>query len=69
MGFSSALIVRAYVENETLGWRNLFSEVVTFDLPLVGERIVTVDYICSIDIGSGTLQLGVENLFNRPCCL
>jgi iron complex outermembrane receptor protein len=23
-----------------------------------------VDYISSIDIGSGTLQLGVENLFN-----
>lgn len=69
------LIIRAYVENETLpGWRNrlqaLFSgsrDRFNDDLAF-GRRAVdsylTVDYISSIDIGSGTLQLGIENLFN-----
>ncbi len=69
------LIIRAYVENETLpGWHNRLQALFSGsrarfnDDPAFGRRAVdsylTVDYISSIDIGSGTLQLGIENLFN-----
>lgn len=69
------LKLTAYIENETLpGWRNrlqlLYSgnrdrafedEVDLTDI----ESYVTVDYISSIRIGSGELQIGVQNLFNN----
>lgn len=71
------LKLAAYVENETLpGWRNrlqaLFSgnrDVFRDDSTAFGRRPVesyfTLDYISSIQIGSGTLQLGIENLFDN----
>ncbi|PSO80471.1 MAG: TonB-dependent siderophore receptor [Cyanobacteria bacterium QS_4_48_99] len=70
------LKVTAYVENETSpGWRNrlqaLFSgsRDVFDDSTAFGKRPVEsyfiVDYISSIEIGSGTLQIGIENLFNN----
>lgn len=66
----------AYVENETLpGWRNrlqaLFSgsRDVFPDTTAFGRRPVesyfTLDYISSIQLGAGTLQLGIENLFDH----
>ena len=69
------LILRAYVENETLpGWRNRLQALFSGsrdrfdDSTVFGRRAVesyfTLDYISSINIGSGTLQLGIENLFN-----
>ncbi|BAT54657.1 putative ferric aerobactin receptor [Nostoc sp. NIES-3756] len=70
------LKITAYVENETLpGWRNrlqaLFSgnrEVFSTNTTAFGRRPVesyfTLDYISSLKIGSGTLQVGIENLFN-----
>lgn len=70
------LKITAYVENETLpGWRNrlqaLFSgnrEVFTNNTTAFGRRPVesylTVDYISSVKLGTGTLQVGLENLFN-----
>lgn len=71
----SPLKLTAYVENETLpGWRNrlqlLFSgnrdrafndEV---DLAKI-ESYATVDYISSIRLGTGELQIGIQNLFNN----
>lgn len=71
------LKITVYVENETLpGWQNrlqaLFSgsrDVFGDDSTLFGRRPVesyfTLDYISSIRMGSGTLQLGIENLFNN----
>ncbi|MEA5506900.1 TonB-dependent siderophore receptor [Halotia wernerae UHCC 0503] len=71
------LKITAYVENETLpGWRNrlqaLFSgnrEVFTSNTTAFGRRPVesylTVDYISSVKLGAGTLQLGLENLFDN----
>ncbi|KZL47946.1 ligand-gated channel [Nodularia spumigena CENA596] len=70
------LKLTAYVENETLpGWRNrlqaLFSgdrEVFANNNTSFGRRPVesylTVDYISSVKLGRGTLQVGLENLFN-----
>ncbi|MEA5583639.1 TonB-dependent receptor [Nodularia harveyana UHCC-0300] len=69
------LKVTAYVENETLpGWRNrlqaLFSgsrEVFTNNTAFGRrpvENYLTVDYISSVKLGTGTLQVGLENLFN-----
>ncbi|MGG6287165.1 TonB-dependent receptor, partial [Leptolyngbya sp. AN03gr2] len=68
------LKLTAYVENETLpGWRN------RLQAQYVGNRdrafvdgadpagvtnYFTVDYVSSIRLGGGTLQLGIENLFN-----
>lgn len=70
------LKLTAYVENETLpGWRNrlqaLFSgnrEVFGNNITAFGRRPVesylTVDYISSLQLGTGILQIGLENLFN-----
>lgn len=70
------LKIVAYVENETLpGWRNrlqaLFSgsRDVFSDSTAFGRRPVesyfTLDYISSIQLGVGTVQLGIENLFDH----
>ncbi|AFY66506.1 TonB-dependent receptor domain-containing protein [Geitlerinema sp. PCC 7407] len=74
-GFSiSPLKISAYVEHATTpGWSNrlqaLFSgsrdpEGDGFGLGEV-ESYFTVDYLSSIELGRGTLTLGVENLFNN----
>lgn len=70
----SPLKLTAYVEHQTLkGWRN------RFQLLFSGNRsrafndgaedgkisnFITVDYISSIQIGKGELQIGIQNLFN-----
>lgn len=70
------LKLTAYVENETLpGWRNRLQALLSGDRDVFGESAafgrrpvdsyVTVDYISSIQLGSGTLQIGVENLFDN----
>lgn len=69
------IILTAYVENETLpGWRNrlqllysggrdrAFDEDV--DLQEVDPYVV-FDLISSVEIGEGTLNLGIQNLFNN----
>lgn len=65
----------AYVENETLpGWRNRlqllysgtrnrFNNSTAFGRQAVDDY-VTVDFVSFIKVGSGTLQIGIENLFN-----
>jgi iron complex outermembrane recepter protein len=70
------LKITAYVENETLpGWRNRLQallsgnrEVFTTNTTAFGRRPVesyfVVDYISSVKLGTGTLQIGIENLFN-----
>ena len=71
----SPVTFTTYVENETLpGWRNriqmlysasrdrAFDEDV--DLQEVDSYAV-FDFISSVDIGEGTLNLGVQNLFNN----
>ena len=65
----------AYVENETLpGWRNrlqmlysgardrAFEEEVDFQEV---ESYIVFDLISSLEIGEGTLSLGIQNLFNN----
>ena len=65
----------AYVENETLpGWRNrlqmlysggrdrAFDEEVDFQAV---DSYVVFDLISSVEIGKGTLRLGIQNLFNN----
>jgi len=71
----SPLKLTSYVENETLpGWRNRLQLVLLGDrdrafedgvdeVPIDG--FVTVDYISSIRLGPGELQIGIENLFNE----
>jgi iron complex outermembrane receptor protein len=69
------LKLTAYVENQTLkGWRNrlqlLFSgnRDRAFEDGVEDGKIssyVTVDYISSIQIGQGELQIGIQNLFNN----
>ncbi|MGP1384399.1 MAG: TonB-dependent receptor domain-containing protein [Thainema sp.] len=69
------LKLTAYVENETLpGWRNRLQALFVggrdraFDAgvdPVTIEDYVVVDFISSVDIGPGTLQVGVENLFDN----
>ncbi|MBE9193537.1 TonB-dependent receptor [Gloeocapsopsis crepidinum LEGE 06123] len=66
----------AYVENQTLpGWRNRLQLLAVggrsrnfegggFD-PRATDGYVVVDYISSINIGSGTLNIGIQNLFNN----
>ncbi|MEO1466032.1 MAG: hypothetical protein AAFR89_07345, partial [Cyanobacteria bacterium J06633_1] len=66
----------AYVENETLpGWsnrlqalfsgnRDLFADNTRFGRRPVDSYFV-LDYISSIKMGSGTLQIGVENLLDN----
>lgn len=65
----------AYVENETLpGWRNRlqalfsgsrdrFEDEAIFGQASV-DSYVTVDFISSIQLGPGTLEIGIGNLFN-----
>ncbi|MBW4678518.1 MAG: TonB-dependent receptor [Microcoleus vaginatus WJT46-NPBG5] len=65
----------AYIENQTTpGWSNrlqlLFSgnRSAGFEAGLDGapiESYITVDYLSSIQIGRGTLQIGVQNLLNE----
>jgi iron complex outermembrane receptor protein len=69
------LKLTAYVENETLpGWRNRFqllysgtrnrfNNSTAFGRQAVDDYI-TVDFVSSIKLGSGTLQVAIENLFN-----
>lgn len=64
----------AYLENETLpGWNNRLQALIVGGRnraaaagvePLPIESYATVDFISSVDIGSGTLQIGIENLFD-----
>ncbi|MGJ3252772.1 MAG: TonB-dependent receptor domain-containing protein [Elainellaceae cyanobacterium] len=71
------LKITAYVENETLpGWRNRFQALFVggrdraFD-PDEGpdfapvESYFVLDYISSIDLGPGSLQIGVHNLLDE----
>lgn len=75
-GFRIAPIkVTAYVENETLpGWRNRlqalfsgsrdrFEDEAVFGQAAV-DSFITVDYISSIKIGPGTLEIGIANLLD-----
>ncbi|MGG6266601.1 TonB-dependent receptor [Leptolyngbya sp. AN03gr2] len=69
------LKLTAYVENETLpGWRNRlqllysgsrdrFNNSSAFGRQAVNDYL-TVDFLTSVKIGSGTLQVAIENLFN-----
>ncbi|MGG6298305.1 TonB-dependent receptor domain-containing protein [Leptolyngbya sp. AN02str] len=71
----SPIKVTAYVENETTpGWRNrlqllysgdrdVFDSDTVFGQRAVGSY-VTVDYISSIALGPGNLEIGITNLFN-----
>lgn len=70
------LKISAYIENETLpGWRNRLQALLSGDRDVFGDTIafgrrpvesyLVVDYISSIQLGSGTLQLGIENLFDN----
>ncbi|MBD2360534.1 TonB-dependent receptor [Anabaena minutissima FACHB-250] len=71
----SPLKLTAYVENETLkGWRNRVQLLFSGDRDRAFEdgvedgkisSYVTVDYISSIKIGQGELQIGIQNLFNN----
>jgi iron complex outermembrane receptor protein len=71
----SPLKLTSYIENETLpGWRNRLQMVFlgdrdrAFDEGVDGadiEGFITVDYISSIRLGPGNLEIGVENLFNE----
>jgi len=78
VALSSATIqpfkLSAYVENETLpSWTNRIQvlwvgsrdRAFDADIDLVAiDSYAVVDYISSISVGSGVIQLGVENLFN-----
>jgi iron complex outermembrane receptor protein len=71
----SPIKVTAYVQNETLpGWNNRLQMLYVgnrdraFDEgrdPVPIESYITVDLISSIKLGGGTLQLGIENLFDE----
>ncbi|MBW4653094.1 MAG: TonB-dependent receptor [Kaiparowitsia implicata GSE-PSE-MK54-09C] len=72
---SSPFKLTAYIENQTTpGWRNRLQAL------LVGDRdrafndgidrapyegYVVVDFISSVQVGSGTLNIGIENLLNE----
>jgi iron complex outermembrane receptor protein len=71
----SPLKLTAYVENQTLpGWsnrlqllysgsRDRFGNSTAFgQIPV--DSYVLIDYISSINLGTGTLQIGIQNLFN-----
>jgi len=73
---ASPIKITAYVENETLpGWRNRFEALFlggrdrAFD-PDNGpdfaevESYFVLDYISSIDIGPGSIQIGIQNLLD-----
>ncbi|MDB9322989.1 TonB-dependent siderophore receptor [Nodularia spumigena CS-591/04] len=65
----------AYIENQTLeGWRNRLQLLYSgnrdrgFEDGVEDGKIssyVTVDYLSSIKIGEGELQIGIQNLFNN----
>lgn len=65
----------AYVENETLpGWNNRLQALFVGDRDRAFDEgvdlgpidsYITVDFISSIKLGPGDLQIGVENLFNN----
>jgi len=69
------LKLTAYVENETLpGWRNRLQLLYSgsrdraFEEGVDGQSIssyVVVDWLSSIKLGPGALQVGIENLFNN----
>ena len=70
----SPLKLTAYVENQTLpGWRNRLQLLYSGSRDPVGtgfglnevESYFTLDYISRINLGSGTLQISVENLLNK----
>ncbi|MDV3348398.1 TonB-dependent receptor [Leptothoe sp. LEGE 181152] len=73
-GEISPIKFTAYVENETLpGWTNRLQALIVGGRsraadegiePLSIESYTTIDFISSVDIGSGRLQLGVENIFD-----
>jgi iron complex outermembrane receptor protein len=65
----SPLKITAYVENETLpGWRNRFQALFVGGRdrgPLVEtDSYFVLDYISSIDMGPGSLQIGIQNLLD-----
>lgn len=72
--FISPIKVTAYVENQTTpGWRNRLQMLLSgsrdrsFDVGVDDGTIdsyLIVDYISSIDVGPGTLNVGIQNLFN-----
>jgi len=67
--------ISAYVENETLpGWRNRLQALLVGDRdrgfdadrdPQPIEGYLVVDYISSIQVGPGEIQIGIQNLFNN----
>ncbi|AFY49078.1 TonB-dependent siderophore receptor [Nostoc sp. PCC 7524] len=69
------LKLTAYVENETLkGWRNRLQLLYSGDRDRAFNdgvedgkinSYITVDYISSIKLGQGELQIGIQNLFNN----
>ncbi|AFZ28690.1 TonB-dependent receptor [Gloeocapsa sp. PCC 7428] len=71
----SPLKLTAYVEHETLpGWNNRLQLLLigdrtraftdgTEEVPISGY--ITLDYIGSIQLGAGTLNIGIENLLNE----
>ena len=69
------LKLTAYVENQTLkGWRNRLQLLYSgnreraFNDGIEDSKIssyITVDYISSIQLGKGELQIGIQNLFNN----
>jgi len=70
------LKLTGYLENQTTpGWSNRFqvlfvggrtidNEGVSFT-PETVESYVVLDYISTIDLGGGELQIGIENLLNN----
>ena len=71
----SPVTFTAYVENETLpGWRNRFQMLYSaardraFDEEVDSQEVdsyAVFDFISSVEIGKGTLNLGIQNLFNN----
>jgi iron complex outermembrane receptor protein len=71
----SPIKVTAYVENETLpGWRNRFQALFVggrdraFEAGVEDVEIKSyfvLDYISSIDLGPGSLQIGIRNLLDN----
>lgn len=69
------LKLTAYIENETLpGWRNRLQALFVGDRSSAFDEgvdlgaissYITLDYISSIKLGPGSLQIGIENLFNK----
>jgi iron complex outermembrane receptor protein len=72
---SSPIKITAYVENETLpGWRNRFQALFVggrdraFEAGVDDAEIESyfvLDYISSIDLGPGSLQIGIQNLLDN----